>query len=83
MEIVLRAVIMGVIVAAVLVFTALSYHYLQVRRHHRTGGSCEIDDMTAPPQDPAGQGRRLSPGGDQDRPDGERIPNARLSGITA
>lgn len=70
MEIVLWAVIMGVIVAAVLVFTALSYHYLQVRRHHRTGRFCGIDDTTALPQHPAGQERRLSPGGGPDRPDG-------------
>lgn len=70
MEIVLWAVITGVIVASALVFTALSYHYLQVRRHQRTGRSCGIDDTTAPPQHPAGQGRRSSSGGDPDLPDG-------------
>ncbi|AWS47408.1 hypothetical protein [Streptosporangium sp. 'caverna'] len=71
MEIVLWAVITGVIVAAVLVFTALSYHYLQVRRHHQTGRSCGIDDTTTPPQHPAGQGSHSSPCGDPDLPDGD------------
>lgn len=70
MEIVLWAVITGVIVAAVLAFTALSYHYLQVRRHHQTRRSCEIEDTTAPPQHPACQGRHSSPGRDPDRPGG-------------